>query len=285
MSSVLRTASLSALLSACVGAPSPLAPALEGSVGVPHLGAQTDSVELPITGPGFARYRPHGRHYWGRQGLVGLVSEAAARVAELAPGGPPLMVGDLSARYGGKIQHHNSHRTGRDVDLLLFVTTPSGAPRQSPGFVSIDGDGLGYLADTSEYVRLDVEREWLLIKALLSSEQASVQFLFLSKKLEALLVEYALARGEPIELIHRAETVLMQPTDSATHDDHVHLRVACAPSEAISGCSGGGPRWDWFPAPEVAPELDASELARIGADDPLESEALANSKDGAPGGA
>ncbi|MFZ5889757.1 MAG: penicillin-insensitive murein endopeptidase [Myxococcota bacterium] len=273
------------LQAGCVGVPSPLAPGLEGSVGVPHFGSQTAAVQLPVAGKGFVRYRPHGHNYWGLPRLVKLVSEAAAHVARVAPDGAPLLVGDLSARYGGKIPGHNSHRSGRDVDLLLFVTTPAGVPRESPGFVAIDGDGLGFVEGTSEYVRLDVEREWLLIKHLVSAPDASVQFLFLSQKLEALLIDYALARGEPLEVIHRAQTVLMQPTDSTPHDDHIHLRLACAPSEAVSGCSGGGPHWEWFPESDRAPELDAAELARIAEDDPLQGSVSAkNEVDGVPGG-
>ncbi|HET9929219.1 MAG TPA: penicillin-insensitive murein endopeptidase [Polyangiaceae bacterium] len=282
----LRSATaLLALCSGCVGVPSPLAPALEGSVGVPHLGAQTSAVELPLSGPGFVRFRPYGQHHFALPRLVELVSAAAERVATEAPGGAPLVVGDLSARFGGKIQGHNSHRSGRDVDLLLYLTTPSGAPVRSPGFVAIDGDGLGRPASGGQYVRLDVEREWLLVKTLLSSDRAGVQFMFLSKKLEALLIDYAIARGEPAELIYRAETVLLQPTDSTPHDDHIHLRIACAPSEAITGCSGGGPYWDWLPRAETPGDLGPAELLQIAADDPVSDESIAGSSPMVPGGA
>jgi penicillin-insensitive murein DD-endopeptidase len=139
--------------------------------------------------------------------------------------------------------------------------------------------------DSAEFVRLDVERQWLLVKSLVSSNDARVQFLFLSQKLEALLIDYALARGEPLEVVHRAQTVLMQPTDSTPHDDHMHLRIACAPSEAISGCSGGGPYWEWFPEAPVPADLDAAELAKIAEEDPIESASAANVNSGAPGGA
>ena len=64
------------------------------------------------------RYRPNGRFHWGRQRLIRMVEAAAAHVARTLPRGPPLVVGDLSARAGGKIPRHSSHRTGRDVDLL-----------------------------------------------------------------------------------------------------------------------------------------------------------------------
>ena len=39
----------------CLGTPTPLAPGLRGSVGVPHHGVLTNGVVLPKRGPGFAR--------------------------------------------------------------------------------------------------------------------------------------------------------------------------------------------------------------------------------------
>jgi penicillin-insensitive murein endopeptidase len=273
------------LLSACVGVPSPLAPGLHGTVGVPHLGVQTEGVELPVRGDGFVRFRPTGRNHWGAPRLVRAIERAARSVSERFPGGPPLVVGDLSARYGGKIPGHNSHRTGRDVDLLYFVTTPSGAPIASPGFVQLEADGLGYVRDSGQYIRFDVERQWELVKALLSNEEIGIQFLFASRKLEALLIDYALARGEPLELLHRAQTVLIQPTDSLPHDDHMHLRIACAPEEAVSGCTGGGPYWDWLPKPAPALPLDDGILSLIAADDPLGEAAPVANTASVPGGA
>jgi penicillin-insensitive murein endopeptidase len=113
-----------------------------------------------------------------------------------------------------------------------------------------------------------------------------VQFLFMSRALEAQVIDYALALGEPFELVYRAETVLMQPTDSLPHDDHMHMRIACAPEELALGCSGGGPYWQWLPAPATEPELDAGLLGTIAADDPFVGDAaLADGSAQLPGGA
>ncbi|HEX6274226.1 MAG TPA: hypothetical protein VFZ53_14395, partial [Polyangiaceae bacterium] len=82
-------------------------------------------------------------------------------------------------------------------------------------------------------------------------------------------VDYALARGEPLELVLRAQSVLLEPGDSMPHDDHVHLRIACTPDEALAGCLGGGPHWEWL-APLPRPtELDNAVLALIAAEPPL----------------
>jgi len=222
----------------------------------------TDAVELGRYGPGFSRYRPRGEYYWGTPELVDLIQVAAAAGARAGPGGAPLLVGDLSGPRGGRIERHQSHRTGRDADLLFYVTTPAGVPVPSPGFVKFGGDSLAEVAG-GQFVRFDVSRNWLLVKALLSS-RAGVQRIYVSRELEALLVDYARAREEAPSLVWHAALVLTQPGDSGPHDDHFHLRVACSPENSVAGCEGGGPAWEWLPGPlELAsdgPELSAPEL-------------------------
>jgi penicillin-insensitive murein endopeptidase len=262
------------LASACTGTPTPLAPAIRGSIGVPHQGMITNAVPLPRKGEGFARLRDNGVH-WGNPRLVAAIEAAAKEVARARPGGR-LWIGDLSARYGGAASGHRSHRTGRDADLLIYTLTPDGRPVDSPGFVRFGPDGLAEATPDEKasgagkpaakapgkFLRIDLEREWLLVKALVSSKVANVQWLFFARWLEALVIEYARARGEDPELVWYAESVLLQPGDSSSHDDHLHLRIACTPDEAIAGCLGGGPYWPWLPQlPQLAPPPD-EELAR-----------------------
>ena len=272
-------------LSGCFSTPTPLAPGLGGTVGVPNQGVLTEAEELPIRGEGFVRYRPQGNHYFGRPRLVHALERAAAEVARKAPGGAPLFIGDLSAKTGGRIPGHDSHRSGRDVDLLFLVLTPSGVPVSSPGFVRFESDGLAQVPDSKDYVRLDIDREWLLLRSLLTSPEIGVQFMFVCRELEALLIDHARALGEPDALLLRAETVMLQPSDSLPHDDHVHLRIACTPEEAIAGCSGGGPRWEWLPPNPPAYTLDARDWAEIAQDDPFDLASGASAGATPPGGA
>jgi penicillin-insensitive murein endopeptidase len=245
--------------SACVGVPSPLAPGLRGSVGVPHHGVLTDGVALPQKGDGFVRLRTDDVK-WGNPRLVRLLTHAASTVKR-ARGGPPLVIADLAKRGGGKTPHHRSHRSGRDVDLLLFALTPQGVPQKSPGFVRFGADGLGK-AD-GRWVRFDVPRTWALVKALLLAPEGHVQWIFVARWLEALVIEYASARGEDEELVWMAESVLLQPGDSAPHDDHLHLRIACTPEEAVAGCEGGGPYWPWLPPVPRLGALRDADLADL----------------------
>ena len=140
----------------------------------------------------------------------------------------------------------------------------------SPGFVRFAGDGLARVQGSGNYVRLDVEREWWLIRSLLTTPELGVQFLFVCHEIEALLIDHARAIGEPDSLVWQAETVMLEPSDSLRHDDHVHLRIACSPDEIAAGCSGGGPRWQWLPAALPVHQLDAEDWAEIAREDPFE---------------
>src|SRR5689334_856322 len=167
----LLPAALAMTLAGCLSTPSPLAPSFGGTVGSPNLGVQTEALELPASGTGFVRYRPRGAHHFGRPRLVAALTRISAELAAGDPKAPPLVIGDLSARSGGKIDGHQSHRTGRDVDLLYQFLTPSGARVTAPGFIRIEADGLARVPDDGRVLRFDVEHEWRLVKALISAPE------------------------------------------------------------------------------------------------------------------
>jgi penicillin-insensitive murein endopeptidase len=201
--------------------------------------------------------------------LVAAIESAAAKVAEFAPGGAPLIVGDLSAPTGGRIPHHASHRTGRDVDLLYYFTDLYGQPVRSPGFVCIGSDSIAAVPWSRQFIRLDVEREWQLTRTLLTDSSIEIVWMFVSRDVEALLLQRAIALGEPAWIVWRAQQVLHQPRDSAAHDDHMHLRIACSAAERPLGCEGGGPYWPWFDSLEVQQDLSTVLLDAIARDEPL----------------
>lgn len=257
--------------SGCSRVPSPLTPSATGPVGTPSRGVLRGGALLPKEGPGYRWFSPVGKH-WGIPRFVRALAGAAGEVARARPAGPPLLIGDLSARAGGAIPNHASHRTGRDVDVLFYVASLDGRPEPSPGFVKFGADGLAFAgpdAGGPRYLRLDVERDWLFVRALVTSPEANVQWIFVSAPIEGLLVEWARARGESDEVIVRAQSVMRQPTDSLPHDDHFHVRTACLPDEAVAGCEGGGPYWPWLPQlPHAdAGALDAA-IALEASDDP-----------------
>jgi penicillin-insensitive murein DD-endopeptidase len=230
---------------ACGRMPSPLTPLWDGSIGMPHRGVLAHGAELPSRGAGFVWLRHDDRHF-ALPRFAGAIERAAAAVDRQRPGSM-LTVGDLSLRHGGQLLPHASHRNGRDADLLLYVMTLDGTPVQSPGFLAFGPDGLAFDEKNDRFLRFDVEREWLLLKALIEDPEARIQWMFVHHALEPMLIEWAHARGEPTDTILRAEVVMAQPGPPAQpHDDHVHVRTACTRLEMTTGCEPNGPTRDWL---------------------------------------
>jgi penicillin-insensitive murein endopeptidase len=224
---------LLALAAGCARTPSPTVPGIGGSIGVPHAGVLTNPSALGMEGPGYRMLRDNDRRY-GLPRFVQTIERAAASVAAQRPG-PPLVIGDLSTSVGGETMPHFSHRTGRDVDLLFYLTTLDGIPVRSPGFDEHHG----------RYLRIDLEREWLLVRALLLDEDARIQWIFVSRVVSNMLTEWAKARGEAPALLDRAAEVMAQPQPGGIHDDHLHVRTACAPEDIARGCEPTGPTRSW----------------------------------------
>jgi penicillin-insensitive murein endopeptidase len=241
--SLVVLATLSA--AACARAPSPLIPAWHGSIGTASSGVLADGAELPRNMVGLAWLRNNDRH-WGLPRFADAIARAARKVANERPGAP-LYAGDLSTRNGGgPLSPHFSHRSGVDADLLFYVSTLGGASVDSPGFVHFGPDGLARDERGQRWLRLDVEREWLLVKALLEDPQARIQWIFVSDVVQAMLLEWAVARGDSIETIRRAQEVMLEPHPGGVHDDHLHVRTSCSVDETVAGCEPSGPRRAWL---------------------------------------
>jgi penicillin-insensitive murein DD-endopeptidase len=229
----------------CASAPSPLAPAWTGSIGNANHGVLVDGAEVRRDAEGVRWLRPNDRH-WGLPRFTSAIERAAATVAHERPGAA-LTVGDLSTRTGGgPLLPHLSHRAGVDADLLFYMTTLEGAAVDSPGFIHVGADGLAHDEAHGRWLRFDVEREWLLVKALMEDGDARVQWIFVSDVVQALLVEWALARGDSLTTVRRAQEVMLQPNPGGIHDDHIHVRTACSPEEMVAGCEARGARRPWL---------------------------------------
>jgi penicillin-insensitive murein endopeptidase len=213
--------------------------------------------------------RSNDRH-WGLPRFTEAIARAAREVAHARPGAV-LYAGDLSTRMGGgPLPPHFSHRSGVDADLLFYVTTLEGAPVDSPGFVHVGSDGIARDDAHQRWLRLDVERQWLLVKALVEDPQARIQWIFISDVVHAMLVEWALARGDSIETIRRAQQVMLEPHPGGVHDDHLHVRTACSPEETVAGCEPSGPRRPWL-AYDLAPREERDEELALALAQPLEA--------------
>jgi penicillin-insensitive murein endopeptidase len=261
-------------LAGCARAPSPLTPAWRGSIGTPNHGVLANGAELPREAEGLRWLRGDDRH-WGVPRFTEAIARAAATVARERPGAT-LYAGDLSTPTGGgPLSPHFSHRSGVDADLLFYVTTLDGAPVDSPGFVHFGADGLARDEAQGRWLRFDVDREWLLVKALVEDPEARVQWMFVSDVVQAMLVEWALARGDSLETIQRAEQVMLQPNPGGIHDDHIHVRTTCSADEMVAGCEPIGPRRPWLSYELPRSEERDQDLA-LALMQPLESSPASN---------
>jgi penicillin-insensitive murein endopeptidase len=239
-------------------------------VGSPSFGFLLQSVHIPDRGAGYElfRTRAQGGQTYGTARLIEAIEGAATYVRRHTAAGAPLRVGDLSALHGGRIEHHNSHRNGRDVDLLFFALDATGASVPTPAFVRYDAAGVS-LDPVFPSLRFDTARNWYLVEALARDEVAGVNRIFCATYLHPLLLGYARAHGRDAGVIARAELLLRQPGDSAPHDDHFHVRIACSPDERAQGCRDGGPMWWWL-------EKDWDKGESASADDETLLDALAD---------
>lgn len=160
--------------------------------------------------------------------LIAALENAAAAIQK-----PPLGVGDLSRAQGGPIHPiSNSHQAGRDVDLAFYVLDAQGRPVASDDLISFGDDGV----ERDGKRRIDLERTWKLVAALLGDPSIEVRWMFVSEGVRALLLAEAKRAGASKALLARAGEALHQPSDAPPHDDHLHLRIRCSAAEAKDGC-------------------------------------------------
>lgn len=195
---------------------------------------------------------PEGDQHHGTDEIVILLQRAAGEVARLYPGSR-LTVGDISRRGGGRMRPHLSHQSGRDVDIGFYVRHRNGALVYLDQFIDFRPDGS---TRVSSDLVFDDARNWALIEALVSQNEAPVQWIFIAEWLRARLLAYAVAIGVDQELIRRASIVMEQPSHGGRHEDHFHMRVFCA-SEDRARCWDDAPFRDWvtFPTHEELVEV------------------------------
>ena len=212
---------------------------------------------------------------FGSDELVELVVRTSRSVAQSYPGSVAA-IGDLSRRSGGGSPEHKSHQSGRDVDVFYYAVNAAGRVVM-PGNAMLHFDRSGRAAHWSPAqggampttsvpdVRFDVRRNWRFVRALLSDPDVEVQWIFVQRDLAARLIQQGIAEGEDAALIARASQIVRQPSDAEPHDDHMHVRVYCEPSDRILGCADHGPvrwwkkRWKYMAPPfGRPPDVNAS---------------------------
>lgn len=197
------------------------ASAVTASMGQPYHGRLVNGVPFPEQFQGY-NVRGGDRAYATPE-LIGALLDAADSVRRQDPGTCDLFLGDISRDGGGAISSHRSHQNGRDVDLGMFAK----GNRPLTTFMPMNGENL------------DVPKTWALIENLLRSQR--VQYIFLDRRIQNLLYDYALCRGvDPTYLDHLfggGRGGIIQHLRN--HHDHIHVRFY-APWSTMAAQVGEG---------------------------------------------
>lgn len=189
------------------------------SVGLPHDGRVVGSMPMP-DGPG-RKITAERWKTWGTRSTIQQLDRLLKRWSELMPNGPPVLVGNLSARKGGPLAPHKTHQSGRDVDLS-YIAHWNGRDRVTWQHMS---------ADT-----LDSAATWKLLKLLV--READIEVIFVDRVLQRALLRHA----EKHRTIRASRlSKWLEVADGGDqrslvrhvpgHKDHMHVRFACPPSD------------------------------------------------------
>jgi murein endopeptidase len=195
-----------------------------GAVGTADA-ARFNGVQIPLNGEGYLvppNWAERGLQ-WGVPDLIGLIQRAAAKVHEQDEDAT-LFVGDISLETGEATRWHKSHRTGHDADLIFYALDENGDPAPMPDHMTAYGAN-GHALDPSVPLVFDSARNWLLVKALVEDPEVRVTHIFIANVIKRRLLEYASGLGESQDVIDRAAHLMGQPSDSAPHNDHMHVRI------------------------------------------------------------
>jgi penicillin-insensitive murein endopeptidase len=209
------------------------------SIGTVTEGYQVNARPMPLPGDAW-QVLPRQwqrRLLYGTDELIALLQEAGRALH--AKHGVLLWLGNIGKRGGGDIAWSVSHNSGRDADLAFCYVGPDDKPVDPPDLVQLDASGRSLQYDG--HYRFDAVRTWTLVRSLLTSRQAHIQYIFVSNPLKKKLLAEAKRRKEPAWLLTRADEVLNQPGGAAPHDDHLHIRLACPDEDVSGGCLDFGP--------------------------------------------
>ncbi|MFT4974585.1 MAG: hypothetical protein ACI8S6_000468 [Myxococcota bacterium] len=158
---------------------------------------------------------------WGTPEMIHAVTVASEEMAWLMPHADPIVIGDISQKFGGLLSGHKSHRGGVDADIGIF-TTGSKQP-DSGGFTGVTPSNIDY------------EANWLFWRSLL--ETGLVDRILLDQPLIDAMRGWTVAEGE----LSAAEALEVFPPrgtpriwamtgvfqHAVNHHHHIHLRVLC----------------------------------------------------------
>jgi murein endopeptidase len=194
------------------------------SFGRPQSGYLVSGVHMPSDQDAYYLRRPE--RAWGTTHTVQTLVRAIRQVRKRYPHVPPLSIGDLSLRHGGRISIHGSHQSGRDADIgFYFRDPPRGYPR---AFAVATADNLNF------------GPTWALLSALCKTagHPLGVERIFMTYSTQAIFYRLALRHRVPRAQLdewfqyphgRRADHGIIRHEPG--HEEHFHVRFRCAPTD------------------------------------------------------
>lgn len=182
------------------------------SLGVAEAGRLINGVQMP-EGDAWSIVDP--TNAWGTQETIDALT-TVAREVNASFTDAKLRINHIGRQNGGWLRPHQSHQSGRDVDLGFFYRqgVNPGAPTQA------------------REKEIDLARNWTLIRSLVIN--ADVQFILVDKRVQKVLADYALAIGEKKEWVDKlflgADTLVKH---ARRHRDHFHVRFFAPRSQEL----------------------------------------------------
>jgi len=192
------------------------------SVGYPNDGWQRRAKRLRHHR--YLQIKPSSKdNCYGHPALVLMLERSARDIARVVHGSV-MVVGDLSAKHGGRLYGHHSHQSGRDADIAFYMRDKDGKLFVPDHFVAFDGEGKA--KDGSGLV-FDDYRNWLLLQDWVRDKRAGLAHIFISTPLKLRLIRYARRHKSFRRYVDDALKLLEQPEHAEIHDDHFHVRISC----------------------------------------------------------
>jgi murein endopeptidase len=200
-------------------------PIVGQSIGRPQTGYLVSGKHMPANPKLYYLRRPE--RAWGTSYTVEHLVRAIRQVHRRFPRLPPLAIGDISGRHGGRISLHGSHRSGRDADIgFYFRKPPRGYPK---AFAVATADNL------------DFNATWALISTLCKTaadaSAGGVERVYMTYGTQAIFYRLARQHHVPREQLEwfqyphgrRADHGIIRHEPG--HEEHFHVRFHCAAND------------------------------------------------------
>ena len=214
------------------------------------------------TGASRWAFMPHipARHTtYGVEEMQGFLDRIGAAVRPCRRGAE-LRVGNISLAGGGPSPWHKSHQAGRDVDVAPMLLDRKGKSLQADDYVVLDKNGNSHDGSGRKF---DAKCTHRLAQAIAEDTIAPVQHIFLSRGLRALLLREAKRSRLDEALAARIAEMVRQPSDSAPHDDHLHIRLYCSDQDRRWGCLDRGPMRGWVVRDDAGHARHVAQVASL----------------------